>query len=132
MEKKIIPVTEKAGLTLDSARALVDEARPKIHDLLARVDEITVSARDQVARLDAFVTEATESARGNLQRIDLVVNDTVEKVQETTTAVQTTILRPVREVNGVVSGFRAALSVLARGNRASSGSTRLKMREMFI
>ena len=48
-----------------------------------------------------------------------MVADTVEKVQETTAAVQHTILKPVREVNGVVSGVRAAISVLARGNRAS-------------
>ena len=56
---------------------------------------------------------------------------TVERVQETTAAVQHTILKPVREVNGVVSGVRAAISVLARGNRASVDHA-TQDEEMFI
>jgi ABC-type transporter Mla subunit MlaD len=131
LEGKIGPVADKAGPILDSAQAMIDDARPKIQDLIARADEIAVSARDQMARLESLVTDATDRARLQIERIDIAVGDTMNRVQETTAAVQSTILKPVREVNGVVSGLRAAISTLARGNRASVDHA-TQDEEMFI
>jgi len=131
LEEKVGPVADKAGPILDSAKAMVDDARPKIHDIVARADEIVISARDQMTRLESLVTEASDSARLQIERIDLVVCDTMNRVQETTAAVQDTILKPVREVNGVVSGLRAAISTLSRGNRASVDHA-TQDEEMFI
>jgi hypothetical protein len=131
LEDKFSPVADKAGPVLDSAKALVEDARPKIDDIIARADEIIILARDQMVKLESLVTDASDSARLQIERIDLVVGDTVNRVQETTAAVQSTILKPVREVNGVVNGLRAALSTLARGNRASVDHA-TQDEEMFI
>jgi ABC-type transporter Mla subunit MlaD len=131
MEERVGQLMDKAGPILDSARALVDDARPKIQDMVSRAAEITASARDQVARLDALVAETTDCVRLQIERIDVAVGDAVNRVQETTVAVQTTILKPVREVNGVVSGLRAAFATLARGNRASVDHA-TQDEEMFI
>ena len=131
MEERVGPVLEKAGPILDTARSIVDDARPKIEDILDKAAEMTVLARDQVARLDALVTETAERARLQIDRVDILVSDTVERVQETTMAVQSTILKPVREINGVVSGVRAALSALAHRNRASVDHA-TQDEEMFI
>ena len=131
MEEKLGLLLERASPVLDSARSLVDDARPKIQEMLARAAEITASARDQMARLDALVTETSDCVRVQIERIDVVVGDAVNRVQETTAAVQSTILKPVREVNGVISGVRAALSTLARGNRASVDHA-TQDEEMFI
>jgi ABC-type transporter Mla subunit MlaD len=131
MEDKLELLLEKASPVLESARALVDDARPKIQEIIARAAEITVSARDQMVRLDALVTETSDCVRVQIERIDVVVGDAVNRVQETTAAVQSTILKPVREVNGVISGVRAALSTLARRNRASVDHA-TQDEEMFI
>jgi ABC-type transporter Mla subunit MlaD len=131
LEERVGTVAEKAGPILDSAKAMVDDARPKIQDMIGRADEIIVSARDQMARLELLVTEASDSARLQIERIDLVVSDTMDRVQETTSAVQNTVLKPVREVNAVVSGLRAAITTLARGNRASVDHA-TQDEEMFI
>jgi ABC-type transporter Mla subunit MlaD len=131
MEEKLELLSEKARPILDSARSLVDDARPKIQEIVARAAEITASARDQMARLEALVTETSDCVRVQIERIDVVVGDAVNRVQETTAAVQSTILKPVREVNGVISGVRAALSTLARGNRASVDHA-TQDEEMFI
>jgi ABC-type transporter Mla subunit MlaD len=131
MEEKVALLLDKASPVLDSARSLVDDARPKIQEVFVRAAEITTLARDQMARLDALVTETSDSVRVQIERIDMVVGDAVERVQETTAAVQGTILKPVREVNGLISGVRAALSTLARGNRASVDHA-TQDEEMFI
>jgi ABC-type transporter Mla subunit MlaD len=131
LEERAGLLLERATPILESARSLVDDARPRIQEMLIRANEITSSARDQVARIDALVSETSDSVRLQIQRIDMVVGDAVNRVQETTAAVQGTILKPVREVNGVLSGFRAAFSTLARGNRASVDHA-TQDEEMFI
>lgn len=131
LEERVNPLVDKAGPIIDRARALADDAEPKIREMIATASEITLSAKVQMARLDALVTETAEKARAQIDHIDAVVDDTVNRVQETTTAVQTTILKPVREVNGVVSGLRAAFSTLARRNRASVDHA-TQDEEMFI
>src|SRR2546421_7063282 len=85
---------EKASPILSSAHSLVDDVRPRIQEILARAAEITTSARDQVARIDALVTETTDCARVQIERLDVMVGDAVNRVQETTAAVQGTILKP--------------------------------------
>jgi ABC-type transporter Mla subunit MlaD len=131
IEQKVDPLIEKAGPILDKSRAIVDETGPKVRDIMDKATEMTATLREQVQRLDALVTETAERARLQIDHIDAVVNDTVNRVQETTIAVQTTVLRPVREVNGVVSGLRAAISTLGRRNRASVDHATAD-EEMFI
>lgn len=131
LEERANPLLDKTGPILDKARSIVDQADPKIRDMMDKAQEMTVMAREQVQRLDALVTETTERARLQIDRIEVVVDDTVSRVQETTHAVQSTILKPVREVNGVVSGLRAAISTLGRRNRASVDHA-TQDEEMFI
>jgi hypothetical protein len=131
IEEKANPLIEKAGPIVDKARSIVDTAEPKIRDIMDKAQEMTVTMKEQVTKLDILVTETSDRARLQLDRIEVVVDDTVTRVQETTAAVQGTILKPVREVNGVVSGLRAALSTLARRNRASVDHA-TQDEEMFI
>jgi hypothetical protein len=131
MEQRVEPLLEKAGPILDKSRAIVDETGPKVRDIMDKATAMTATLKEQVVKLDALVTETTERARLQIDHIDAVVNDTVNRVQETTIAVQHTVLRPVREVNGVVSGLRAAISTLGRRNRASVDHATAD-EEMFI
>jgi len=131
IEDKAVPVFDKAESLLNRVRSMVEESEPKIRDIIDKASEMTTVARDQVQRLDILVTDAAERARLQIDHIDAVVGDTVNRVQETTAAVQNTVLKPVREVNGVVSGLRAAISTVARGNRASVDHA-TQDEEMFI
>jgi hypothetical protein len=110
MQVKVTNITDRAEPILDSARRIVEEARPKINAISDKALEVTTIARQQVARYD---------------------EETVGRVQETTAAVQTTVLKPVREIHGVVSGVRAAISTLSRGNRPSVDHA-TQDEEMFI
>jgi methyl-accepting chemotaxis protein len=131
MQAKVTNVTDRAEPILDSARRIVDEARPKINAISDKALEVTTIARQQVARYDELLTEAADRARVQIERIDSVLEETVGRVQETTAAVQTTVLRPVREIHGVVSGVRAAISTLSKGNRPSVDHA-TQDEEMFI
>ncbi len=121
----------RAETALDSMKQMVEENRPKIADITSQAAEVVSSAKVQMARLDVFMADATEQARVQMDRVDAIVLDTMGKVQETTAVMQSTILKPVREVNGVVSGLRAALSAYSKSARTPVDSA-TQDEEMFI
>ena len=116
---------DKQTAPVQGLRLLVVEDEPGAREALA---SLLRSAGARVATAGS-VGEALDLLER--ERFDVMVSDTVERVQETTAAVQNTILKPVREVNGLVSGVRAALTALARGNRASVDHA-TQDEEMFI
>ena len=131
MQEKVEGLVAKANPIIDSTRQLVAETKPKINDMVAKVDEITEMARGQAARYNELLIEIADRARLQVDRIDNIVEDTAAKVQETTTAVQSTVLRPVREINGVVAGVRAAIAAMGTNSRRSPERA-TQDEEMFI
>ena len=131
VQEKVNHITDRALPILETTRRMLDEARPKIDELTSTALEVAAIAKAQVVRIDELLIEATDRARLQIARFDGMLGDTVDRVQETTAAVQSTLMRPVREVNGVLTGVRAALSVLTRGNRASVDHA-TQDEEMFI
>ena len=121
----------KADPIIDTAGRIIQDAKPKIEQLTAKALEVADLARVQVDRYDELLKDTADRARIQIERLDNVLSDTAVRVHETTSAVQSTILRPVREVNGVMSGVRAAIATLAKGNRASVERA-TQDEEMFI
>jgi hypothetical protein len=121
----------RAESALDAMKQMVEENRPKIADITAQAAEVVASAKVQMNRVDAFLADATEQAKVQMDRVDAIMLDTMGKVQETTAVVQSTILKPVREVNGVMSGLRAALSAYSKSARTPVDSA-TQDEEMFI
>jgi hypothetical protein len=66
-----------------------------------------------------------------MDRIEMVMDDTVNRFQETTTLLQNSIVRPLKQINAVSAGIRAAVSYLA-GSRRSTVERATHDEEMFI
>jgi hypothetical protein len=88
---------------------------------VAKIGETTVSivdlSKQQLVRVDELLSDASTRAKVQMERAEMVLDDTMTRVQETVNVVQRGVLRPVREVHGVVSGIRATLSHLGRRGR---------------
>lgn len=87
--------------------------------------------RQQVVKIDEFLNDATTRAKVQIERAEMVLDDTMGRAQETVSIVQRTVLRPIREVNGVLSGVRATLAHLGRGSRPTVDHATAD-EEMFI
>jgi hypothetical protein len=61
----------------------------------------------------------------------MVLDDSIGRVHETVTVLHDGILRPLREVNGIVAGLRAGIGYLL-GNRRPSVAQATHDDEMFI
>jgi len=117
-------VIGKADDALTETRKYVKEIGPKVSTIL---DSIKV----QVTRIEEVVNDASNRAKVQMDRAELVLDDTMERAQSTVVVLQRGIVAPIREVYGVLSGLRAALSYLSRAKRPSVDHVTAD-EEMFI
>ena len=75
--------------------------------------------------------EASLRTRRQLKNAEIVVEDALVRAQETVELVHKGILAPIRGINGVAAGVRAALQFLMRGTRPSPDQVTVD-EEMFI
>ena len=93
--------------------------------------EVVKSLHAQVDRISEVVKDVNDRARAQVARIDGAVDMTVDQVQRPARSVKQAVLRPVRQVDGIMHGIRAAVSVMAQGRRESVDHA-TQDEEMFI
>jgi hypothetical protein len=131
-QAKIMPLVDRATPILDSAHRILEETRPRIGEFSSECLLIAKQVREQVARISALIKETSDRAKIRVAQIDQTVDSTVEKVENMGLAVKGAVLRPVREVSGIVSAMRAAILTFAQGGRRSSVDHATQDEEMFI
>jgi hypothetical protein len=116
---------------LTKAETTLDESRKNIVDITTKANAMMDIGKAQLVKLDSVITDASSRAKVQLERAELVVDDTVSRVHESVTAVHNGILRPVREIQGVATGVKAAVEHFLRGRRPSVAQA-TQDDEMFI
>lgn len=106
----------------------VEKHVSKIGDTSNEILDVT---KQQVAKIDELLTDATTRAKVQIERAEMVLDDTMGRAQETVSIVQRSVLRPVREIHGVLSGIRTTISYLGRGSRPTVDHA-TSDEEMFI
>lgn len=130
MEARTAPLIPKLDALVDSSRHAVEESRTQIHDISKKTGEILDSTRKQLARVDEVMEDAASRARVQMDRAEMVLDDTMNRAQETVALVHSGIMTPLREIQGITAGVRAALDFLMRGRR--NGPVATADEEMFI
>ena len=59
--------------------------------------------RLQLARIDGVLEDATERAHNQLAHAEMVIDETMARAQETVAVVQSGIMTPLREIQGVAA-----------------------------
>jgi len=85
--------------------------------------EIGVSAREQFRRVESMVSETGEVLRAQLNRLEETTKDVASRIDSTANLVQSTVLRPVREVAAVAKGFGRGIDFLFRRNKRPDNSS---------
>ena len=130
-QDKLMPVVEALTPILGTVRRFVDENAPKFSQLTTDMTAVVKSLYEQVNRLGEVVKEVSDRARAQVARIDGAVDETVEHVQQASDMVKQAILGPVKQVDGIMHGIRAAISVVAHSRRESVDHA-TQDEEMFI
>lgn len=131
MQRQIASLTPRAESLLESARQTIDDSRRQINEVAAKASEILDSAKTQMGRAEGLLTDVTTRARAQLDRAELVLDDTIGRVHETVAVLHNGVMRPLKEINGISAGIRAAIAHMIRGGRPSVAQA-THDEEMFI
>jgi F0F1-type ATP synthase membrane subunit b/b' len=132
-QSKIMPLVDRADPILVTTRQILEENKPRIAEVSVEAVEIAKTARRQADRIGDLLEESSERAKARLAQIDRTVDETVEQVEQVGDAVKTAVLKPVKEVNGLMAGMKAAISTYAAGaSRRPSVDHATQDEEMFI
>ena len=131
MRDRIVPLTVKVEALVDVSRSAVNDARIGIVEITAKTNQILDVARRQMETVEEVLQEASLRTRRQLERAEIVVDDALVRAQDTVELVHQGILAPIRGINGVAAGVRAALHFLLRGTRPSPDEVTVD-EEMFI
>jgi len=138
VQEQAMAVIPQLRSILTKSEATLEESRKHIVDITARASEMSAKATEmmdlgkaQLVKLDSVISDASTRAKIQIERAELVVDDTVSRLHHSVTAVHNGILKPVREVQGVAAGVKAAVQHFVRGNRPSVAQA-TQDDEMFI
>lgn len=131
-QAKIMPLVDRADPILAATRQILEENKPRIAQVSVEAVEIARTARLQVDRFSDLLADSTDRAKARLAQIDRTVDETVEQVEQVGDAVKSAVLKPVKEVNGLMAGMKAAISTYAAGSRRPSVDHATQDEEMFI
>jgi ElaB/YqjD/DUF883 family membrane-anchored ribosome-binding protein len=131
LHDKITPLVPKVESLVETTKATVELSRKQIAEITSRAIDVLDSTKNQLAMVEEVVSDATSRAKVQMDRVELVLDDTLTRAHETVALLHSGIMRPLREINGVTAGLRAALQFLSRGNRPSVAQA-TSDEEMFI
>jgi hypothetical protein len=131
LQMQAMSVMPQVKSILTKAEATIDDSRKNIVDITTKANEMMDIGKAQLVKLDAVITDASSRAKVQIERAEMVVDDTVSRVHQSVTAVHSGILKPVREIQGIATGVRAAVEHFMRGGRPSVAQA-TQDDEMFI
>src|SRR5450756_479320 len=99
---KVMPV-------VNQAQQLFEDTTPKIKVITENLVETSHIVRSKAVEFDATLTDVNQRARRQAARVDGMVTDTLQQTSEIAATVQRSIKIPLREIAGLVNGFKAGV-----------------------
>lgn len=119
----------------DSSSAFIDKVGNSSTTLIDKVESsssaILDTTKQQLVKVDELLSDATTRAKSQMDRAEMVIDDTMTRVHQTVSTVQSGVLRPVREAQGLFAGVKGALSYLSKSGRPTVDHV-TSDEEMFI
>src|SRR5437763_4177170 len=132
MEAIVTDLHKKTAPILESTQAIVVDSRPKIDAITDNLPAASTSIRSQVERRDATVSDAVDRARLQIIRADDLVTRTMDRVEETTEVVHRSVISPVRQMAGIVTGLTTGIGAFFGRRGGAEREDSPQDEEMFI
>jgi len=87
----------------------------------SNIMEIGVSAREQFRRVEEMVADTGDALNVQLSRLEDVTRDVADRINSTADMMQSTVIRPVREVAAMAKGVGRGFGFLFRRNKTNQG-----------
>ena len=124
-QKRLLSIAEelriKALPVIDSAEDLFHDAVPKLKVLAENLAETSYIVRNKAQEFDATMSDANRRTRAQVARVDGMVSSALTATEALGQAIHEGIRVPVKQLAGVVSGFKAGLDVLLNKAKGFGG-----------
>ena len=131
LQQKLMPLWPEIERIIGVTRLTTERVEKHVEKIGASSGAILDVTKQQLAKVDELLTDVSSRARIQMDRAELVLDDSMSRFQQTVTMVQTGIMRPIREFQGIVSGIRTGLAYLGRRGRLTVDHA-TSDEEMFI
>lgn len=131
LRQQVAVFLPKAETFLRTTEKTLQDSHTQMREVAAKASSVLDSTQKQLTRVDHFVGEASSRAKVQMDRIELILDDTVSRVHETVLQLNRGVMAPMREINGLAAGVRAAVQYFVRGSRPNVASA-TSDEEMFI
>ncbi len=131
IKAKLDPLLDAARPVVSTVTETVAVMKPKIIRISDQAVEVSTLVVAEAHRYADISKDVAVRAKAQVARIDGALDSTVDEVKEASGAVKGAVMRPIREVDGVLSGVRTAIATFARGRRLSVNRV-TQDEEMFI
>lgn len=131
MRNKVLAIWPEVEAIMGAAKRTTQGAQKNIDVIGATSTKMLEMARMQLEKVDSLLDDASTRAKVQMERAEMVLDDTMNRVQSTVSVVQRGVLRPIREVHGVLSGVRTAITHFGRASRSTVDHA-TSDEEMFI
>jgi hypothetical protein len=105
-------VREKLMPVISGAHDIVRDAGPKVKIITENLVETSHVVRAKAREFDATASELNMKARVQAARVDGMVSSVLNTTAEISETLQRAVKVPVRELTGLVNGFKAGVDVL--------------------
>lgn len=129
---KLGPMVDRIDALITVTGKILDENSPRISHITGETLHIVQAARQHADRIGELIDETNGRAKARIAQIDETVDRTVQQVEQASESVKSAVLKPVKEVNGLVAGVKAAVQVYAQGGNRNSPEHATQDEAMFI
>jgi len=124
---------QRAVPALDAATAILNNSRGNLQTLTENLAATSTSLRNQVERVETTMGDIIDRTRLQVIRADEMVSRTLDRVEETSEFVQHTVISPVKQLAGLVSGLTVGLDAFFRRRKGPQRSQpQTEDEELFI
>jgi methyl-accepting chemotaxis protein len=121
----IVPLAQQS-------RELLERVGPQAIEVCTNLVHVTRDLKDETADLRETTAELRERVVRQVARVDGMVTTSLDKVEQVTTMVEAAVTTPVRQVNGIVQGVKAAVERYFMGNPKAVETHSVGDRDMFV
>jgi ABC-type transporter Mla subunit MlaD len=119
LQSQVSPLVPQVTEFLVNSREALDEALKQFRETGEKTQAVLTDVQAEVASFSEARTDITNRLQAQVQRIELVLDDSLSNIQEVVSVVHGGVIKPIREVTGLLSGVRTAVRSFFGGRRPS-------------
>lgn len=119
IQSQVSPLVPQVTEFLLNSREALEEALKQFHETGKKTQAVLEDVHAEIAGFSEARVALTNRLQAQVQRVELVLDDSLANIQEIVSVVHGGVIKPIREVNGLVAGVRTAVRSFFVGRRPS-------------